>query len=147
MRLLMPLLFAACLLPAQTPDERDAVAAVQRLFDAMAARDATAIRATMLPDARLYSVRDAGAPTSFTASDLANNIAASKVPVLERFTAAPHVLIRNNMAQVWGEYEFLRDGKLGHCGVDSASLFKSGDGWKIASISFTTETTGCAPAK
>src|SRR6185437_2646896 len=114
------------------------------LFDAMTARDAAAIRASMIADARLYSVRDSGAPATFTAADLANNIAASKVPVLERFTAAPRVLVRNNMAQVWGEYEFLRDGKLNHCGVDSASLFKTGDGWKIASISFTTETTGCA---
>ncbi|HXS97567.1 MAG TPA: hypothetical protein VN736_23370 [Candidatus Limnocylindrales bacterium] len=147
MRLLIPLLFAAFLLPAQTADERDAVAAVQRLFDAMTARDAAAIRASMIADARLYSVRDSGAPATFTAADLANNIAASKVPVLERFTAAPRVLVRNNMAQVWGEYEFLRDGKLNHCGVDSASLFKTADGWKIASISFTTETTGCAPGK
>jgi hypothetical protein len=47
------------------------------------------------------------------------------------------------MAQVWGDYEFFRDGKFGHCGVDSASLFKTAEGWKIATIVYTVETTGC----
>ena len=47
------------------------------------------------------------------------------------------------MAQVWGEYEFLRDGKFNHCGVDTASVFRTASGWKIASLSYTTETKGC----
>jgi hypothetical protein len=38
------------------------------------------------------------------------------------------------MAQVWGEYESLRHGKFSHCGVDSMSLFKTAEGWKIAAI-------------
>ncbi len=42
-----------------------------------------------------------------------------------------------------GEYEFVRDGKFSHCGVDSVSLFKSAEGWKIATIVYTMEITGC----
>ncbi len=63
--------------------------------------------------------------------------------VLERFTGAPRVLVRGRVAQVWGEYEFLRDGKFSHCGVDAVSLFKTVEGWKIATIVYTAETTGC----
>jgi hypothetical protein len=145
MRLLtLCFLASAFLLPAQTADEKDAVSAAQKLFDAMAAHDADALRAVMLPDARLYSIRANAAPASTAGADFATQIAALKFPIVERFTAAPRVLIRAGMAQVWGEYEFLRDGKFGHCGVDSFTLFKTEAGWKIASIAYTTETTGCS---
>ncbi len=131
-------------LTAQTADEREAVAAVQRVFDGIAGHDGDKIRDAMLPDARIYAVRDAGAPANMAANDLAAQIVAAKGELMERFTSAPHVLIHGRIAQVWGEYEFLRDGKINHCGVDSASLFKTAGGWKIATIVYTTETTGCA---
>jgi hypothetical protein len=53
------------------------------------------------------------------------------------------VSIRGRIAEVWGEYEFWSDGKFNHCGIDSVNLLKTAEGWKIASIVFTTETTGC----
>jgi hypothetical protein len=42
-----------------------------------------------------------------------------------------------------GEYEFIRDGKFRHCGIDSFTLFKTDQGWKVATIVYTAETTGC----
>jgi hypothetical protein len=144
MRLLTPLLLMVLApLVAQTPDEKDAIATVQRTFDGMAAHDAATIRSTMLPDARLYSVRDSGTPAGRAGEDFVTQIAGMKGDLLERFTSPPHVLIRGPMAQVWGEYEFLRDGKFSHCGVDSVSLFKTAEGWKIAAIVYTVETSGC----
>jgi hypothetical protein len=144
MRLLTTLLIS-CVLPAftQASEEEDAVAAVQRLFDGMAAHDAQRIRSLMLPDARLYSVRDKAPPSSRTADEFVTQIAASNNNLLERFTRRANILIRGRIAQVWGEYEFLRDGKFTHCGVDSVSLFKTAEGWKIAAITYTVETTGC----
>jgi hypothetical protein len=114
MRLLTSLLLTAILLPAQTSDEKDVVAVVQKTFDGIGARDGEMIRSTMLADARIYSVRDAGAPASTAVADMAAQIAAAKVAMVERFTSPPHVLIRGRIAQVWGEYEFLRDGKFSH---------------------------------
>lgn len=145
MRLLyIVLLFAPAVLIAETSDEKDAVATVQKTFDGMAAHDSAMIRATTLPDARLYSVRDQAAPAASRAlDDFATQIGNMKGEVLERFTAAPSVSIRGRMAQVWGEYEFLHDGKFSHCGVDSFSLLKTAEGWKIATIVYTMETTGC----
>lgn len=144
MRLLL-LLFAIALplLLAQTSLENDAIATVQKLFDGMAAHDAVAIRSTMLPDARLYSARDEGAPSGRSGEEFVNQIASTKNDLLEHFTSRPSVKIRGRMAQVWGEYEFLRDGKFTHCGVDSISLFKTDEGWKIATIIYTVETKGC----
>ncbi len=142
---LLTTLLLFCLAPlfAQTSDEKEVVATVQRTFDGMAAHDAAMIRSTMLPDARLYAVRDAGAPAGRAVEDWVSQIASTKGDLLERFTSRPSVLIRGRMAQVWGEYEFLRDGKFSHCGVDSVTLFKTADTWKIAMIAYTAESTGC----
>jgi hypothetical protein len=144
MRLLTLLLFALPSLFAQTPDEKDAIDAVQRTFNGMAAHDAATIRSTMLPDARLYSVREDGTPApAIPVGDFADRIALLKEDLLERFTRQPSVLIRGRMAEVWGKYEFLRGSKFHHCGVDSATLLKTAEGWKIATIVYTVETAGC----
>jgi hypothetical protein len=109
----------------------------------MAAHDADMIRSTMLPDARFHAVRDAAVPTTTLAEDFAKRIAGMQGALVERFTAKPKVLVQGRIAQVWGEYEFVRDGKFSHCGVDTATLFKTPDGWKIATLVYTMETTGC----
>jgi len=144
MRFLPLFLVAAALYgQAPAPDEKDAVAAVQKLFDAMKAKDAAAIRGLMLPEARLHSVRAEATPSSSAGESFATQIAGAKGELVERFTAAPQVSIRGRMAQVWGEYDFHRDGKFTHCGVDTVTLFKTAEGWKIATIAYTVETTGC----
>jgi hypothetical protein len=143
MRLLTTLLLLFLPTFAMASDEIDAVATVQKTFDGMAAHDAALIRSTMLPDVRLYSAREDGATRAIAGEDFASQIAANKGDVLERFTSAPSVSIRGRLAQVWGEYEFLRDGKFTHCGIDSVSLFKTADGWKIATLVYTMETKGC----
>ena len=143
MRLLL-LPFACLTLFAQASTEADATAIVQKTFDGMKAHDAAAIRATFLPEARLYAIRpDGSIGPSRTAEEFATQIGAANGEFIERFTAKPQVLLRGGMAQVWGEYEFLRDGKFSHCGVDSVTLFKTPNGWKIATIAYTMETTGC----
>jgi len=129
---------------AQTADEKDAIATVQRTFDGMAAQDGAKIRSTMLPDARLYSVRDEAAPAAgISVDDFVNRITARKTEIIERFTAPPKVSIDGRVAQVWGEYEVLLGGKFSHCGIDTVSLFKTADGWKIATLVYTARTTGC----
>lgn len=137
------LLSTVFLLPAQTSAEKDAIAAVQRLFDGMAAHDGAIMRSVILPEARIYYIRDASEPLAIEFEELIGRVAADKSAGVERFTSPPRVLIRGRMAQVWGEYEFRRDGKFSHCGVDSASLFQTATGWKIAAIVYTAETTGC----
>jgi hypothetical protein len=145
---LLPLLLALVL---ATPfvhgsDEEDAaaaIAAVQTVFDGMAAHDAAKIRSVLLPGAQLHSVRSQGEPTLLSLDEFAGRIAGMTGGILERFTSPPKVMVRGRMAEVWGEFEFLRDGKFNHCGVDSAIVFKTAGGWKIATISDTNETTGC----
>jgi hypothetical protein len=143
MRSIATLMLFAAIGFGQTPEEKEAVAAAQKVFDGMAAHDAAAIRSVMLPEARLYAVRDDRQPTATAVETFAGTISNMTGSLVERFTETPHVMIRGRMAQVWSEYEFLRDGKFSHCGVDTFTLFKTAEGWKIAAISYTAETPGC----
>ena len=146
MRLFTTLLLAAFLLPAQTSEEKEVIGLVQKIFDAISSHDGEIIRAVTLPDARIYVVRETGAASSTPIADMIASVSNGKAPMMERFTSAPQVLVKGRIAQVWGEYEFLLDGKFSHCGVDTATLFKTSAGWKISTLSYNVERTGC-PAK
>lgn len=126
------------------PDEEAAVATVEKMFRAMSAHDGEMLRSTMLPGARLFSVRDADSPAASRSLDeFVKQIVGSKTELLERFTIRPLASVHGRIAQVWGDYEFLRDGKFSHCGIDTVTLFKTDEGWRIATLSYTVETTGC----
>jgi hypothetical protein len=142
----------ACLLvlgplAAQTSEEKEILAVVEKTFAGMAANDAAKIMETMMTDARLYGVRPNGAPYAMPAEQWAQRLAASKSKFDEHFTKPPKISVHGTVANVWGEYEFLRDGKFGHCGIDSFNLLKTDQGWKVASILDTEETTGCPTAR
>jgi hypothetical protein len=143
MRVLVTILLtSAALFAADSADEKGAVAAVQKLFDAMAAHDSEAARAVVIPEGRLYSTRSDGKPVGMTLEEFAARLSTRKEPMLERMWN-PTVLVRGRIAHVWAEYDFHLSGKFHHCGIDSVSLIKSDDGWKIAGIVYTSETSGC----
>ena len=144
MRLAAILLMSVPLFAAA--DEKDAVVAtVQKLFDAMSAHDSEAAKAVVIPEGRLYATRDGRAISASTLEQFAARLSTMKEPMLERMWN-PTVLIRGSIAQVWAEYDFHLNGKFHHCGIDSVSLVKGTDGWKIAGIVYTSETSGCAPS-
>jgi hypothetical protein len=143
MRSLIVCLLAFFTLAAQSSEEKAVLAVAQQVFDGMAAKDAVKILAAMTPGALLYGLTPAGAPRATPADQWANRIASSQSKFVERFTKQPVVSIHGTIANVWGEYEFLRDGNFGHCGVDSFNLLKTAEGWKVAAIFDTEESAGC----
>lgn len=133
-------------LPAAAAPEQEVVATVQKLFDAMAARDAAAITSLMTPTAQIVSIRANQTLSSSTGAEFATRIGAAKEPLLERMWQ-PKVLIEGGMATLWAPYDFHRSGKLTHCGVDSVTLFQTADGWKISGVYFNVvEASKCAPS-
>lgn len=121
------------------------LATVQRLFDAMAARDSAAAGQVLMPEGRYYSVRDTGAQVAVggaTHKEFAERLAAGKEDMRERMWN-PRVLIHGRIAVVWTPYDFHRGGKFSHCGVDAFQLVKTAEGWKIAGFIYTIEQTGC----
>ena len=67
----------------------------------------------------------------------------TKAKLVERWTDDPTMMIRGPIAVVWGEYEFLINGRFSHCGVDSIDLVKVDGDWKIANWMWTVEKKGC----
>jgi hypothetical protein len=130
---------------AESSDEKDVVATVQKLFDAMATHDSDAARAVIVPEGRLFSATDEGKVSSLTLEEFAGRLSAAKAQMLERIWN-PKVFVRGRIAHLWAEYDFHLNGKFHHCGVDSVALVKSADGWKITAIEDTRETSGCAPS-
>jgi ketosteroid isomerase-like protein len=51
----------------------------------------------------------------------------------------PEVRVSGPLAMVWLPYDFYRDGKWSHCGVDVFTLLKSESGWRIATLVWSVE--------
>lgn len=129
---------------AQT-DEEATVAAVQQLFDAMAARDTLMAQEVLLPEGRFFSIREVdGEPRVGSSShqDFLDQLTQPGDAWLERMWE-PTVLVHGRMAMVWAAYDFHRNGQFSHCGVDAFSLLKTADGWKIAGTTYTAEVADC----
>jgi hypothetical protein len=135
---------------AAAPDPADApvLAVVQRFFDALAAQDAATMREIVLPG---------GVDTAVTPGP-DGKTTMRRLPVDETFNSAigpglheriwaPVVSLRGPIATVSAPYEFQRDGKTTHCGVDVFNLVKVDGAWKIASIMWTVEPDACAELK
>jgi len=131
------------LLFALTPQEQEVAATVQKLFDAMAAHDASAAAAITIPEGRVFAIRATGEPgTSTTLEQFAARLPATKGRIIERMWNL-EVRIDGRMATLWAPYDFYRDGQRSHCGIDAVDLVKTASGWKISGISFTMVTEGC----
>jgi hypothetical protein len=139
-----------CVAAAQ-PDaaEREAIiAVVQRFFDSMATRDVAQAAAVLVSDGRLFSVREEKGETvvrSTTIKEYLERMPAGKQRLLERMWN-PEVKLHRGIAVLWAPYDFYRDGKFSHCGVDSFDLVKTQAGWQIAGAMFTVERTNCPPS-
>jgi hypothetical protein len=51
----------------------------------------------------------------------------------------PTVLVSGPVATVWYPYDFYEDGTWSHCGVDVFNMVRSDDGWRIASMMWSSE--------
>jgi hypothetical protein len=125
-----------------SPADRAAVlSVVQKFFNAMAAGDAEALRGTTVPTFQYHAVRNDAKGTAVSRRTLDEFVArfgSSKESVLERMWD-PTVLIHDRLATVWTPYDFHRDGKFTHSGIDVFTLARTDTGWKILDLAFTVE--------
>jgi uncharacterized protein (TIGR02246 family) len=124
----------------------EVVAVVQRLFDAMRAKDTVALRAVFHPEATLTGLgRDQQGHVVVRAVPAARFIAgiAGATAHLDEQFWNPEVRIDGDLATVWTRYTFYADGALSHCGVDAFQLARMDDGWKIIQIADTRRREGC----
>jgi hypothetical protein len=144
--LFLPL--AAAPLRAQG-EERAVMAVVQQLFDGMRARDTSKMRATLHPDARLFTTGVKDSVPTVTIASITTWL--SGVPtarpglLLDERLHNPVVKVDGGLASVWAEYTFYLGDQLSHCGVDTFHLVKTVAGWRIIDLADTRRREGCSP--
>jgi hypothetical protein len=141
-------LSAAAPLHAQATPRDSVVAVVHEFFRAMSANDSAAAARTMHPDAQNFVLSARGDSTVLslsTAARFLSSLVTSKRSLVERMWE-PTVMVHGPIAVVWTPYDFHIDGTFSHCGVDAFSLARANGGWRIVSITYTVERTGCAPS-
>jgi len=143
--ILLSLLFIVLLLLScsseSSPENKEVIFAVEKLFQAIADHDSAQAASVLLPGAAIYSVRKDSSSTEWnsTASeDFIRGLASSEEQWLERMWD-PKVLIHKQIAVVWAPYDFHRNQQFSHGGIDAFNLIKTEGGWKIASAMYTVE--------
>ena len=136
-------------LAAQRADSVAVLEVTQTALRAISTRDTALAHTVFLPGAQLTAVMDPASPvqrprgqadTSFL-----RTLPSGKPKLLERMWS-PTVLLFGSMAQVHTPYDFHLDGKFSHCGTDLFVLVRSMGEWRISSITYTVQRTGCSPS-
>ena len=125
-----------------TDAEREAIlAAVQGIFDALAAGDGEILREIMHPDVLMHSVERAADGTrsssTSTRDQLIARLEGSEEVLIERMWD-PEVRVSGDLAMVWTPYDFYVGDDLSHCGADALLLTRNEDeSWTIIALSWT----------
>jgi hypothetical protein len=130
---------------AASPDQAAVLAVVDAFMRWVSTGDTAALQAFRFdgatttvaapgPDGRIQITR-----RSF---DLAAPTASPRPERRERYWN-PTVLVRGSIAVVWAPYEFWRDGKTTHCGIDVFDLVKQDGTWRVANVMYTVEPQAC----
>jgi ketosteroid isomerase-like protein len=138
------LLFAAAPLSAQD-DEKAVRAVVDRMFDAMHAKDTTAFRSALHPDFRLVltSYQEGQPSHRVIPGDAFVTMIGSATSELEERIDNVEIKVHDNVATVWNDYAFYVDGRLDHCGIDAFHLVRTTAGWKVVHVVDTQRAEGC----
>ena len=132
------------ILPTNKTNDVQAVAVIDKLWEAMRTKNADAIRALFTPEGQLVTVskpRTGEEPSKtrvFTGADFAKMIAAGTGEFIERMPQ-PEAKIFGDAAIVFGRYTFHVGDKFSHCGTNTFNLVRTADGWKIANGVSTME--------
>jgi hypothetical protein len=132
---------------AQAAPDREAVlGVVKRLFDGMRSGDSAMVRSTLHPGVLLATavVRQgrAGVEQDSVEAFLAA-VASPHDSVWDERTSSEIVHQDGTLAVVWAEYQFYVGSRLNHCGVDTFTLAKEGETWKVIALADTRRRHPC----
>lgn len=132
---------------AQSMEEKDVVAVIEKFFAGMLARDTAMMRTTFDPAGRLVAIAQPreGQPTvrATTMDQFLAGIARGTGEGANERIHSPEVRIDGNLATVWTFYTLHVGERFIHCGYDAFQLLRLPEGWKIVSVADTRRTTGC----
>lgn len=128
--------------------ERDVIAAAQRLFDGMRARDTAMLRELIDPDVVIVSSREAadGLPTVRRqgVADFLRAVGGSAPGELRERMWSPEVRVDGAVATLWAPYDFHRGERFSHCGHDAFHFARVGGRWVVTALTYTVRLAPCA---
>ncbi|AQR72713.1 hypothetical protein BXU08_02630 [Sphingomonas sp. LM7] len=133
-------------LPPPGTEEAAVLAPINGIFTAIARRDGQAALPHVRAEGRATATgtKPDGTPVingrSWT--EFAGGLTAGPERYEERMPS-PAIEVDGDIAMVWGDYVFLIDGKVAHCGVNHFDLVREAGAWKVLNITWSRRTTGC----
>lgn len=130
---------------SKNDDGKEAIAVANKLFEAMRAKNAEAIRALFMPEGQLVAIdkprtgEGLSKTRVFTADAFAKAISEAKAPEFIEKMPQPQVNLFGDLATVYGRYTFHVGDKFSHCGTNTFNLVRTEQGWKIANAASTLE--------
>jgi hypothetical protein len=126
------------------PDDANVMAPVNAMLAGLAAQDAAAIRAQVLPDGGATMVSDdaSGTIRHLSWDAFLAGIKPGSDSYEERLTD-PAIESDGKVALVWSSYVFYLNGKPDHCGTDHFDLVHTSAGWKVANVTWSQRSSGC----
>jgi hypothetical protein len=134
-----------CSVFAQQDDKKAALAVVNKLFNEMAAANATGILATGTAENQLVAVRklkDGKSRVDVIGGEAFTKFF-TKPGAIKEEMYAPNVEVSGDWAMVWGRYVFFVGDKVSHCGINQFNLVRTDAGWKIANGASTIDPGAC----
>lgn len=129
---------------AQSEDEKAVKSVIVQLFEGMQKHDSTMIRACFHPSARMQSMGQNHKTglveiiTDNTIDGFVKSMGSLPATVqIEERALSSEIRIDAQLATAWTKYEFYRNGKISHCGIDAFQFYKTNQGWKILTITYT----------
>jgi hypothetical protein len=130
---------------SKNDDGKEAIAVAGKLFEAMRAKNAEAIRGLFTPEGQLVAIdkprtgEGLSKTRVFTADSFAKAISEAKAPEFFEKMPQPEVNLFGDLATVYGRYTFHVGDKFSHCGTNTFNLVRTEQGWKIANAASTLE--------
>lgn len=130
---------------AQSVEEKENILNLAfRFFKALEKQDTSALNEMYVPGGRNYAVYEVSDSIRIRYQDPSQIRFTSGQIIRERMRKeTTTVQIKGNIAMAWVPYDLWVNETFSHCGVDVFTLIRTGDGWKIATIAYTMEKTGC----
>jgi len=131
-------------LAAQAPEEA-AIAVLHRLFEGMRTADSGMVRSAFAPGARFAMVNARQTPPAVRYDSPDGWIAAIATSnrAWDEQVYDVKASVDGGIAHVWAPYTFYLNGAISHCGVNTVSLLKVGEEWKVTQIADSRRREGC----
>jgi len=143
--IILILLSSPCLAQDSIASEKQAVIQViESFFESLKTQDTVLYKRTLLTEGQVWRGINDQEPIKFDMRNFHEDLKSfDGTYTMEETAISYQVNIHRGMAMAWVPYTFKLNGVFSHCGVDVFTLIDTPEGWKIVSVAYTVDKTGC----